>query len=297
MHHGQRGATITDRRASRSRTTRRCRRATVRHPPNVVHVSELPRAVRALADTELCQALRESDDIHATAIAEEIRDRYRMLIVDLSRQHCRRLGHRGGACPGFDGCGQAFIAAYMVIGDRFPDALARHLLDGRPRPRVTLGVNAHGMHTEILRRWNSLRGLIQRPRPKGETLERLNGAFAAWHADSPTVAACEAVGLALPVEPQPWIDALHADACQPASSVIDTDRVLRHLFHEPGGAPPDTESMPEQAHRAVVEADRVIADTTPRHHDQWLGAPRGQTRVHEPLTDRIGHRSETRTQP
>ncbi|RMH68820.1 MAG: hypothetical protein D6683_16565 [Actinomyces sp.] len=232
------------------------------------------RNLRALGDAELCRRFRDGDE----AAADELRERYRKIIIDLAADHCRRLGHRNGPCPAFDGCDQAFSAAYLHVAERLPAALADHMLDGGPPPRIVLGTEAHGVHTDILRRWCALRGLVQRPRIKGEPGRQISAAIRDWHATSPAVAACRAAGIDLPDDAQRWLDALHADACQPADTHIDTARVLRRLLHGTDGATTLPEPLPSAADRAVEEADRCILTAAPDNYATWLDRPRQQTR-------------------
>lgn len=229
-------------------------------------------------DTTLARGIETKDD-HALA---ELRDRYSFLLDRLAKVHCSHLGHRNGHCPGLAnlGCDQAYTSAYRVLAEQLPKKFARQVLHGGARVGTALGTHSHGTHTDVLRAWNADRGIVVRPRPKGPTLDILTETIGEWAATSDAAAAARVDGIDVPTDPQRWIDALHADACQPADPMIDHRRVLRRLLHEPGGAV--TVSIPDDLPPSVVEAinevDAHIAAVVPDQYDRWLDRPRQQTR-------------------
>ncbi len=243
---------------------------------------------RSADDRQLATGIRDGDP----AACDELSERYRPLLIKLAATHCSRLGHRGGRCPGFDGCDQAFAAAYSLLVRRLPRVFADHHLDGAAPPRVVLGEHATGVHTDILREWNRIRGLVQRPRLRGAPGRRLADAFAAWHASSASVAEAGRLGHPITDDAQKWLDALHADACQPASEHIDASRVLRRIAHSLD-EPPPPEPLPPPLARCVVEADRVFARVAPERYDEWLDRPRRQTRTDAPFETVAGSGSHS----
>lgn len=265
-----------------------------------------------LSDEDLAD-LVEARDAHAL---DELERRYFTLADQVARRLCGPLSHRGAACPGWsgerrEGCDGAYPLNEIL--DHFvghvPGECRRGKTQARNRKSLFVAwkhrnnraldfpafvrANSAGWEDNALRVWNAARGLKAKLRftdkaDEGVSEGKVGELFVALSRHDPTFRSDLGV---LALAPTPGdamivLDTIWRDACQPAGSAIDADRVTRRLTNSGELSGNDPEAAADAA-RAALEVttrfDEALAAAFPEWYGTYLDGPRQQTRAHSPL--------------
>lgn len=230
--------------------------------------------LRDLEDADLIALVRDGDD----AAREELARRNRATIESLARTYCSRLAHRGGYCPRTE-CQEAYPVAFVLVRERVVGGpgrtgLAELWLNRRNQEldfRQFIARNTGGWQTDVLRAWNTARGLAARVRlgKAGPEVERELVLLLDRTGGLPTG---NDTTWAPPRSAQQWAEALYDDACQPAQSTIDELRVARAL-----DAPEDLDQR--RFLELATAVDDLIARLAPRTYGGHVDRARAATRL------------------
>lgn len=216
--------------------------------------------------------------------------------------YCRRLAHRGGFCSPGD---HAVLHAYGAVAEAERRRLVGVPGEQRPAPRLVRWLAVPDPPSlvtfafrqmndgEALRAWNGERGLVQRLRPEAWEAMSAGVGAAIGAAGEPVERVAAVVGFD-PSHFFRWVEALWWDACQPAPTMIDGERVQRHLTQKDVVRPPDSEPGSD-AEQLAAHADRLralglavvrfaefldgyIRRADPAKYEAYLVQPRSQTR-------------------
>jgi hypothetical protein len=255
-------------------------------------------------------SFRSSDEVLARAIKAgdpdarlEVRDRFAPLAGELAQRICRRIGHRGGPCPGrtssFDDCDRAFTWVELDLLDRFA---GRDATDGR-RARKALvvtwlehdrrpssfasyargprGDGLPGMISDGRRVWNRARGLRTRVYMTSAMWDQALSCYQDLLAGGQEADAARRLGVEEPPAIRRWVEALFDDACETGLvDPIDIARVARHLR---GSLWHDTVSEAATAILAPA-VDTMLWRHWPHWWHEYLDRPRQHTRLWLPLS-------------
>lgn len=221
----------------------------------------------------------------------------------LATKYCRSLAHRGGWCSGRDcECG-AWDDLYNAVLARIagkPSLRGRPRQQGLlelwaaqdPRPPFAIYVRSRtlrGWMTQLLRAWNSARGLRVRMRPSAELKRNgWNGAALAL-GSAGLMKEAEVFGLSGETFGG-VLEALWWDACQPAPKKIDVARVGRQLKTPSSFS--NTELGDEdlyQLGQVLDVIDLYLELQYPEWHSLYLGKPRLLTRPGSRYDDQLDY--------